>query len=294
MPKPPMPRESHHYLDRSGTLAAGAFFRFYEAVGDDSYGQPVDGMVLSLRSPTKPELKRSGERYLTVNTTDVRVEGDRRCPKYSDHVTEQEVVGVRYRVSNRGRLADLIYNEAAAWVHTIVSGAFAAKLKASGLNGYKLSEAEPERPKDAITGVELWVFNFTGLDCRRPASIRHAPNACPHCGNAPLVCPSCGYVANPCPRCEELAIVPRGLHTGAGDKRLISDEPKGFVPRILDGVRWDGSDFIYPNFITKRALDWLLSIHAAPFFAEPVLVCVDAMTDKQRKKLEAAKRPVGG
>ncbi len=283
-----MPQESNHYLDRSGTLVSGVFFRFTMAIGDESYGEPVEGTILSRRTPTEAELKKRREHYLTVNTTEVPVNAHRRCAQVSDHVTEEEVLRASYRVEDRGRLADFIENVAASWIPTVISGT----LQDSKLTGYRLGKLEPERPRDVVEGDHLHVLNFVGRNCQRPASIRRARNACPHCGAAPLVCQACGYEANPCAHCNEETITFRGLHRGAGDKRLFTDRPDGFVPRILDGKRWDGSDFIYFDFITKRALDWLLSLHAAPFFAEPAMFCTDGMTDEQKKWLERAKRPV--
>ncbi len=67
---------------------------------------------------------------------------------------------------------------------------------------------------------------------------------------------------------------------------------------MIDVNRWDGSDFVFvtldasglrTNVVTKRVIDWLLSIHAAPFVARPVLARLDGATPEQLKMLEAAK-----
>ena len=288
-----MSPESNHYLDRSGTLVPRVFFQLWEAMDDQPYGEPVEDTLLSPRSPTEAELERQGEKYLKVLVTDATRKENHRCSDHTDHVTGVEYADVRYRIHTSGRLADFIQDMNEANLTGLVRGEFAAKLRGSGLTGFRLERAAPEKPKDAATGVDLHMLNHVGRNCQRPASIRLAPNACPHCGYAPLICPACGYQAQPCPQCEGLAFASRKRHKGPGDKRLITDRPAGFYPQILDGGRWDGSDFIDGRFITKRALDWLLSIHAAPFFAEPVLVCIDGMSDEQKKWLERAKRLVG-
>jgi hypothetical protein len=64
---------------------------------------------------------------------------------------------------------------------------------------------------------------------------------------------------------------------------------------ILDGKRWDGADLINSNginYISKRVLDWLLMVHAAPFYAKPARFCVDGMSDKQLARLEETQKPL--
>ena len=73
----------------------------------------------------------------------------------------------------------------------------------------------------------------------------------------------------------------------------FADEPK--EGDILQGKSWDGKDFFqgsYKRFITKRALNWLLCVHAKPFFAKPVRVCTDGMSDEQMKWLKLAQEPI--
>jgi hypothetical protein len=65
---------------------------------------------------------------------------------------------------------------------------------------------------------------------------------------------------------------------------------------VLDGSLWDGSDFLnahIESFATRRFVDFLLSIHAAPFIAEPAWVWVDKMTKEQLARLEPAERHPG-
>ena len=81
------------------------------------------------------------------------------------------------------------------------------------------------------------------------------------------------------------------------DLYLVIQSWKSSLPSIIDGHRWDGSDFVYNGIeqglhspiVTKRVIDWLLNRHAAPFFARPMLVAVDKMTGEQRARLEDVK-----
>jgi hypothetical protein len=48
----------------------------------------------------------------------------------------------------------------------------------------------------------------------------------------------------------------------------------------------------YAGTITRRALDWLLSIHAGPFVAEPIAVNVFGLTKDDLEHLEVARTPL--
>ena len=76
------------------------------------------------------------------------------------------------------------------------------------------------------------------------------------------------------------------------DKRLKSaDVPK--KGRIFQGKTWDGKDFINNwNLITKRALNWLLCVHAKPFYVRPARVCIDGMSKKQLEWLKTAQTDI--
>ena len=53
----------------------------------------------------------------------------------------------------------------------------------------------------------------------------------------------------------------------------------------------DGQDFVQAYgemFITRRALHWLTSVHARPFWARPARLWVDGMSDEQKSWLTRA------
>ena len=71
-----------------------------------------------------------------------------------------------------------------------------------------------------------------------------------------------------------------------------------WLPMVIDVNRWDGADFVFvtldaggfqTNVVTKRVVDWLLSFHAAPFVARPVMARLDGASPEQLKMLEEAK-----
>jgi len=78
--------------------------------------------------------------------------------------------------------------------------------------------------------------------------------------------------------------------TDDGKMAIIEEDPW----RILEGSSWDGCDLIQAggrNFASKRIIDWLLRIHAAPFYAQPVYFCVDGMNDQQKKWFDELQKP---
>ena len=138
--------------------------------------------------------------------------------------------------------------------------------------------------------TDLVSLIFTGTPCLRRRKFTGGPNACPFCGFKPLACDSCGHIPDDCPQCDEYpfktnaAGVP-GIELGAGN----------MSGSIIDGQRWDGSDMICGRnqlrdlVVTRRFVEWLLAIDAAPCVATPLPVCVDGMTADQIKMLTKAR-----
>jgi hypothetical protein len=63
----------------------------------------------------------------------------------------------------------------------------------------------------------------------------------------------------------------------------------------IDGQTRDGSALAKTwgmNFASKRFIDWLLRVHAAPFFAQPVWFCVDGMNDQQQRWFKELEKPL--
>ncbi|NOX53928.1 MAG: hypothetical protein GXP27_05710 [Planctomycetes bacterium] len=178
----------------------------------------------------------------------------------------------------------------------LVVGRFARKLRKSGLRGFRLVRARIVTSSDGNAyrrrDIELYALDFLGKRKLRPW--RFTPgvkNVCPFCGHGPLQCPECGCLSTPCRECGREATVGAQDHGGSGDRRLrVAPLPESGP--ILEGKDWDGSDFVYHSIITKRARDWLLSVHAAPIAIGPARVCIDGMSDEQLQWLEEAQKPL--
>src|SRR5579863_5388514 len=161
--------------------------------------------------------------------------------------------------------------------HVLVNQWLAERLKSSGLKGFRLIPT-------SVRDLPIWYVNERttplakiyqlSFEGRFPKQVRHVepPSAdrCPNCGAGPIVCPECGYCMSPCYNCDEPWGVAADLHGGARDRR-IAIEKLGASISVVDPRLWDGNDFMgwsTGGWITRRALDWFLSIHAGPFMAE--------------------------
>lgn len=176
-----------------------------------------------------------------------------------------------------------------------VSTRLAERLRKSNLSGVEFGKVAHHQSEDRKLheATSLEVLNVVGKRCWASSMIlsEGVANACPHCGDAPIICPECGMLRTPCKKCKKLIAIMAGHEEGADDRRL-KFEPASETLGIVAGRRWDGSDFMTGGLITKRALDFLLSIHAAPFWYRPALVDVTGVSDEKLKQIRAAADPV--
>ena len=108
------------------------------------------------------------------------------------------------------------------------------------------------------------------------------------------MCLACGGDWNAyCKVCDKPMVVVNNKHAGLEDKRIPYEDRSW---RILEGRTWDGSDLVFSssrhqNYASKRFIDWLLRVHAAPFYAEPVWFCVDGMSEPQKESFDDLQKP---
>ncbi len=177
-----------------------------------------------------------------------------------------------------------------------VTSALAARLRQSRLSGIDFGKVTRARRREDGTVQEnpaIEVVNRVGKgrQWHRFVLSEGTPNACPFCGHSPILCPSCGVFRATCTKCKKSITTSSTLHKGKGDQRLMVEARLNETP-TLDGATWDGSDFTSDGFITKRALDFLQSVHAAPFYYRPALVNVANVNEMKRRQILAAKEPL--
>ena len=293
-------------VDRSGILKEGIFFELevleYDEVWAEQHSKHAKQDVVSLRKPKNDDLfVREGTSYVRAIVMETGVSEEAHdCSLDKGHMTACYWQDIQLELSGGPHFSDLIVGDLDANVTLVVPERMAMRLKASPFRGYRLVKIENVDyfRGNGLTaktpGFALHELQFRGRKCIRGMSIVGAPNACPHCGFSPAICPECGQRFIFCPKCEKDPWVARIGHKGAGDKRLITAGYDQWQPMIIDVNRWDGADFVfvsldrgmYSQVITKRVLDWLLSIHAAPFIARPVLARLDGATPDQLRMLD--------
>jgi len=294
-------RPDNIVLSRDGDLRAGIFYELI--VSDDELfleleGKHTDDYISAPLMPTSDELFLDGRSYLKANwKTDRGVEQRRECPLHRSHVTARYWKDVTVRLSRGPDVPPLILLDADATRSILVSSTLAEALRKTEFTGMRLRSVrvDPEsthRPDRAGKPLALFELQFLGRKCFRPLSVVHAPNQCPWCGKAPLICEGCGYRDLFC--CGKRHWIGRASHKGESDRRLIAAGFEKWRPAIIEASVWDGSDFIFggidqglrDHVVSRRVVNWLLSVHAAPFYARPVLVDVAGADDDTLTQLQ--------
>jgi hypothetical protein len=280
-------------LDRSGNLRKSIFYRFGVPFWDNAEDlDPTPDWIVVPRTPSNDELERRGHpMYMWIAITsgwESRVE-TKDCPTDPTHVAH------RYFTKNAGEAFG--GTRVAAFVPTDTTNDLTVtkdihnRITQLSLRGARL---DPLNLKDHHSGRRIdgyWTLQFVGRARRRLPKIVDASNRCPHCGIGIIGCEDCGQWNPYCSACKKEVAIWHTKHEGPGDKRLpIEEDPW----RVIEGKTWDGSDLVQAggwNFASKRFVDWLLRIHAAPFYAEPVWFCVDGMNDQQKKWFDDLQKP---
>jgi hypothetical protein len=176
----------------------------------------------------------------------------------------------------------------------IVDRELALRLRMTTLRGYELLPFAIAVNQSEARNPVLNVLQSVGANCERPLRIIGAKNECPYCADGFIICESCGWTPWKCPRCRREIITVAEDHKGAGDERALMKRLYG-VERVLDLRKWDGSDFIGSHdgvmFLSKRAFDWIVAIHAGPLMARRTKVCLDGMCAEQRRWLRKVNDP---
>ncbi len=271
--------------DESGNLISGAFFIF-EIPFDISLDNPKDDWVVNVPDAEYPY---SGHMYAEV-LYDYHNEYD--CPIDKRHVTDSVI-------KKEGMTVDLFGTTTPPCsfvcdlfgIVVVINKMFREHLHNSGLTGFSTFPLPVGCNQSQVPDPELFVLSFDGSECvREPTMHIPDPNVCPFCGWGPLICPGCQNITVECSQCKKKIVVTEHEHGGANDPRFVaiavSDQSM-----ILEGHKWDGNDFITgpdQGFVTRRAVEWLLSTDAAPFLAKPCRVNVAKCDDAKLAQIEAA------
>ena len=279
-------------LDRSGDLRKGVFYRF-DVLFDDEVlvGSPDPDWIVVPRTPTNAALLDADKpSYLYLE--DEPREEDRvktnDCPADPTHVTRTYYKALTGGTLGGPRLSTFLPTLSGMFCG--VTDQMRGRLDSLKIKGKRFDLIKLYENSVKVEDLNVWIFQFTG-NCRlRLPTFVDAENRCPHCGVTEIMCTSCGDWMPYCKRCNKYMI---RLNDEKDDGRMIVIEEDPW--RVIEGKTWDGSDLIQAggrNFASKRFIDWLFRIDAAPFYAEPVWFCVDGMSDQQKKWFEELQKPL--
>ncbi len=278
---------SNIIVDNSGDLRSDVFYAVsnldYRYAGEIDIPSPMGNKEAVILRP-----KTGGSKMdwlwadlgppIPTSRRELLCQGNMRHP----HLKRPFVRSIEGDLFGGPEIADFVFDNSCG--RLLVTLALAKRLRASKLKGYILNPFTILVNQSRVANVELFLFQAVGENCERPMKPRDVPNQCPLCQRGPLVCGSCGYLWHSCPECEQQMYVTALGHGGSDDHRLIMDslDDRG---GILEGARWDGTDFIESHqatYFSKRAFDWLASLHVGPLIGVPARFCVDGMDDSQR------------
>jgi len=283
-------------LDRSGDLRKGVFYRFSVPFDDDtdSLSPEPDWIVVS-RTPTGNALRAKGEepyRWISPWTAEEDRIETKDCPVDPGHVTfayDQKWSGEAFGGKRVSPLVPMDILENFALSDELYRRIEKLKVRGARMDEFELTVNPTE---EKLRG--FWSLQFVGRAALRLPKFVDVANACPHCGQGKIGCESCGQWDPYCKACRKPVATLKSKHGGRDDKQIpIEEDPW----RVIEGNTWDGSDLVqtsggWRSFASKRFIDWLLRVHAAPFFAEPVWLAVDGMNDEQKRWFKELEKPL--
>jgi hypothetical protein len=279
-------------LDRRGDLQKSVFYRF-NVQFEDAPHFPDKGAIIVPRVPANSELVASGKepyRWITITGDSNKLVEAKDCVLDKTHVTHSYFTKLDGEAYGGNRVSPIIPTSGSDTV--VLSDDLRCRIERLRLRG---SRIDPINLTESDNGPKLhgfWALQFVGKIILRLPKLVDTPNACPHCGRGKLMCEGCGEWSAYCSSCRKQMVTTENMHKGPDDKRIPIEEDG--IWRVLEGKCWDGNDLVQAKaapFASKRFIDWLLRIHAAPFYAEPVYFCVDGMSDQQKKWFEDLQKP---
>jgi hypothetical protein len=162
----------------------------------------------------------------------------------------------------------------------------AEKLRNSDLTGYRLLKCIQGNPIPPGLPQEFFyvghTYRIAGIE-RKPRIHIPPHNSCPFCGWSPIVCPGCNHVFSSCKRCERLLFVsksnPDGPFKNNCDYRTI-----------IELCNWKGEDFLTPNVVTSRVIQYFKEWNAEPMHYVEVKANIAGTSELYRDKYEDLKK----
>jgi hypothetical protein len=273
-------------LTVTGELRSGYFYHPYVPDRDGTISPVIadigkDAIVLKGNIPTT---------YLAYGTVYGSKKAKSRpiCTRDAKHRTEEPHTDLEFDITDGRVIGPVVLSDDTYFLFRQDVAEKLAKMKPEGARIQPVSTVSSLFPN--LPEKTIWNLYFSGRFANTAREVvPTTANRCWNCGNSPLVCPECGWFDWTCSNCDKLCI-DSGRRVDAPKQSVLFDRS---VPSfVIDGRRWDGSDFFgqaFTGVVTGRGLRMLQEAGAWPLVFQPFLVRVDGMTVEQRKQLEAVK-----
>jgi hypothetical protein len=217
------------------------------------------------------------------------------CPANREHLTRRQLTGLVVDAFGGPLMRHLLPLGGLDWFFA-VSEEMAVQLRRLAPRKMSLERVKINVNQSCVRKLRLWGWEFLGRVKIWPHRIEGGKNACPFCGAPNVFCEGCtAFVL--CPQCKtpEIFVHEKEWH-GVNDERIVYTDS---LSSMLDGHTWDGSDLLqvfsmyeYRRYASRRFIAWLLRMGAGLFFARPVLLCLDGMSETQRRWLRELEKPL--
>jgi hypothetical protein len=252
------------------------------------------GFELDYSDPTKhPDVIISpppvGDRTVYTEAWDV-CDSLHECPVNKDHATGRRETDFLIDAFSGTVVPDFIHDHYG--IELLTNPKLTERIANSALTGFSAKRVPIRVNQSQIEDLQIDRATFHGARCHRESVIVIPPdelNRCPHCGAGPVICPACHNAMRECTDCKAKLFGRKARPAKPGIEPCFVSDPVPVKRRITDGHRWDGADFIdFPDigFVTRRVVDFLLSIHANNFIASPCDVDVSKMSSTLLRQLE--------
>lgn len=218
------------------------------------------------------------------------------CPRDKSHVTDQYAVDIELDAQGDEPPSPLLPAQAGGG--EIVTNALRKQMEQSGMKGFRFERVKSVQhygkgtiDEKSDTEHPLVFYNLVptapclalSMQWVEPAS----ENRCPFCERGPIVCEACGHRERNCPKCGEKVCV-HEEDAVPGERRLII--PSAWRKSVVNVNYWNGADYFSYGRVTRRFVDFLLSVHAYPFVAVPISANIHGITAEKKDLLESALR----
>jgi predicted RNA-binding Zn-ribbon protein involved in translation (DUF1610 family) len=266
-------------FDESGVFVLHAFYQLVVPFpGDSRESSEAEGILSSLG----PSRSFGEVVYASIEPTWTY---DSNCDLFPCHTVARSLKSCEAELFGGHILETFVHDQQ----FVLIDATFRQQLIDSELRGFLVTDVPIRLNQSEVLGAKVCRVSSNGQSCLRQRKVNlPTSNTCIYCGWGPVVCPDCRFVNHSCPACGQVVVVRESDSLDPTDRRFrIQRRPRS--GDIVDAHLWDGSDFVPSDsslVVTRRVVDWLLSVHAISFAAMPLRANVQQTCEEVRMAIE--------